>query len=173
MDSDEERYEGERRGLRNFLRDIRPAADRRLGSDSLLAHAISRALGSDSLEHYRHARDIFNRLTRSERRALSEAVLVAKPAQRVSECTIGRKTRSLCIESGEACNAAETWRVELRDDGVDTAVIQVRVRLGTLPSTAARALREIADLIEVNKSILSNRHRKLRDAHDVAGADVG
>lgn len=172
MDEEEERYEGERRGLRSFLGDIGPAVELRLGHRSMLAHAISRALRSDALAHYRHAREIFNRLPRNERLALSKAMMVT-PTEGVPQGKDAHNTMALCIESAHPTDAGEAWRVELRDGGIDLATVQVRVRLGTLPSTAARSLREIADLIEENRSILSNRQRRLRGADDEIDAEVG
>ncbi len=73
-----ERYPGERRGLSLFLEDLRPAAARLCGPDSLLLHAIRRALRSCDLDHLRHARTIFNHLPREQRHELS-AACVAPP----------------------------------------------------------------------------------------------
>src|SRR5215213_9734346 len=76
-----ERYPGERRGLSLFLEDLRPAAARLCGADSILVHAIRRALRSGDLDHLRHARTIFNHLPRDQRRQLS-AACVARGQER-------------------------------------------------------------------------------------------
>lgn len=70
-----ERYPGERRGLSLFLEDLLPAVRRECGQDSILYHAIRRALTSGDLDHLRHARTIFNHLSREQRRALSAAIV--------------------------------------------------------------------------------------------------
>ena len=48
-----EHYPGERRGLSLFLEDLRPAVTRVCGPDSLLLHAIRRALRNGDLDHFR------------------------------------------------------------------------------------------------------------------------
>jgi hypothetical protein len=73
-----ERYPGERRGLSLFLQDLLPEALRVGGGggcDSILLHAIRRALRSGDLGHLRHARTIFNHLPREQRRQLSAACI--------------------------------------------------------------------------------------------------
>lgn len=77
---EEERYPGESTGLRLFLEQLSPAVQSELGPDSLLHHAIKRALSSHRLAHLRHARSLFNQLPRPLRQRLS-AVLLARQAE--------------------------------------------------------------------------------------------
>ena len=69
---DNERYPGEQRALRLFLQELRPQGAR-CGENSLLVHAIRRALHTGDLDHLRHARTLFNHLPREQRQAFSAA----------------------------------------------------------------------------------------------------
>lgn len=75
---EEERYPGESTGLRLFLEDLSPVVADELGPDSLLHHAIRRALSTHRLAHLRHARQLFNQLPRPVRQRLSTALLAAQ-----------------------------------------------------------------------------------------------
>ena len=77
-----ERYPGERRGLSLFLEDLRSCAAGICGADSLLVHAIRRALQTGDLDHLRHARTLFNHLPREQRQALSAACVAPAAAPR-------------------------------------------------------------------------------------------
>ncbi|MDX6751495.1 hypothetical protein SH611_16940 [Geminicoccaceae bacterium 1502E] len=76
-----ERYPGERSGLRLFLIELRPGVEHQLGADSLLLHAIRRALRIGGLAELRQARRLFNALPREQRQSLSLGV-VARMAER-------------------------------------------------------------------------------------------
>lgn len=72
---EEERYPGESTGLRLFLEELSPIVATELGPDSLLHHAIRRALATHRLAHLRHARRLFNQLPRALKLRLSAALL--------------------------------------------------------------------------------------------------
>lgn len=71
----QERYPGERQGLGLFLEELRPIAAGTLGTDSLLHHAIKKALATGRLETLRHARALFNSLPREQRQTLQAGML--------------------------------------------------------------------------------------------------
>ncbi|MCB2011227.1 MAG: hypothetical protein R3C70_10815 [Geminicoccaceae bacterium] len=85
---DEERYEGESRGLACFLAEISARVGERLGRHSMLYHAVQKALAHRDLKSLRHARDLFNALPRPERLELSAAVLATtlEPAPAKTAC---------------------------------------------------------------------------------------
>lgn len=76
-----ERYPGERGVLRLFLTELRPGVEHELGADSLLLHAIRKALRSGGLDELRRARRHFNALPRDQRQRLSAAVVARMARQ--------------------------------------------------------------------------------------------
>jgi hypothetical protein len=174
-----ERYPGERRGLSLFLEDLRPAVAGICGPDSLLAHAIRRALRSGDLDHLRHARGIFNHLPREQRHALSSACVAgtdtAKPAahellerysNREPEAFVSFESRSASPESPPAM-------ISLAHELLPATALRVMVSPGTLPSAAADGLRRIAGLIESDRRLLSDRYwRDRRDTADEIGSQT-
>jgi hypothetical protein len=70
---DEERYPGERRGLRLFLEGLVDAVDAELGRDALLFHRIKIALERGDLAALRAARQMFNHQDTALKRRLSLA----------------------------------------------------------------------------------------------------
>lgn len=79
---EDERYPGESTGLRLFLEELSPVVASELGPDSLLHHAVRRALASHRLAHLRHARRLFNHLPRPVKQRLSTALLARAAATR-------------------------------------------------------------------------------------------
>jgi hypothetical protein len=69
----EERYPGERRGLRLFLEGLLGAVDEQLGRDALLYHRIRTALERGDLGSLRAARQMFNHQDTALKRRLSLA----------------------------------------------------------------------------------------------------
>jgi len=67
----EERYPGERRGLRLFLEGLLGAVDEHLGRDALLYHRIRIALERGDLKSLRSARQMFNHQDTALKRRLS------------------------------------------------------------------------------------------------------
>ena len=169
----QERYEGEKRGLGLFLEELAPVVDRELGRTSMLYHAIRRALAGHELKLLRHARDLFNALPRSDRQALS-AGIVSEPepggdvdheaSERVPVRRAVRAPLRICFSAPEDRADEAEISVELRGDDVfdsgarTDSSVGVLVRPNTLPSCAAKTLRDIADLIEADRRLLSERH---------------
>lgn len=181
MDSEEERYDGERRGLALFLQELRPLVDETLGAAHLLLHAIDRALRSGELGHLRHARQLFNRLPRQVRQDLSQGI-VAQPGPDPESSEIlqryGQNEPSafVSISSTDDNDADGPWRIELSHEMIDAPALRVLIRPGTLPSTAARCLRDIADRLEQDRRLLSKRHWRSEHIKAVtqhSGMDVG
>ncbi len=168
-----ERYPGEAAGLRNFLAGLLPVAERELGPDSLLLHAIRRALKSGSLADLRRARRMFNLLPRDRKRAVSRGLLSGGRGSRDADPAAGRGP--WITFDGSACGQrGSPPRIGLGDgpgfaspDG-----LLVLVRPGTLPSVAAGTLRRIARLIEDDRRLLSDRFwfGRGRDAGGDAGS---
>jgi hypothetical protein len=69
----EERYPGERRGLKLFLEGLIGAVDEHLGRDALLYHRIRTALERGDLASLRAARQMFNHQDTALKRRLSLA----------------------------------------------------------------------------------------------------
>ena len=70
---DEERYPGERRGLKLFLEGLIGAVDEHMGRDALLYHRIRTALERGDLASLRAARQMFNHQDTALKRRLSLA----------------------------------------------------------------------------------------------------
>lgn len=142
----EERYPGEARGLALFLARIAPLVRRELGGSSMLARAVERALATRSLGHLRQARRLFNRLPGEIRRRLVGEALARDTAQRTPRGCVA------FVMSEERAGAEVLFR-----DGQPEADLLLLVRPGVLPSAAARRLRELADAIEGDRRLLSER----------------
>lgn len=161
---DEERYPGERTGLRLFLEELLPVLDPDGGSHTLLRHAIRRALLTGALQHFRHARHLFNHLPRGERQALSAAMLGPRARkvprreemlERLSRC---EPTRVICFETPRQGEGTRPVKVELRHElGAAASPVQVMIEPGTLPSVAADSLRRIAAMIKGDRRLFSSR----------------
>lgn len=159
---EEERYPGERRGLTLFLGDLLPVVERDLGADSLLAHCARRALRRGGLRDLRHARQIFNSLPRDIRSKLTQALVVAAgpaPARHelLEAYSCREPTPFVCFETPPEPAMGRPASVTIRHELLETGPVMVLVRPGTLPSAAARTLREIATLIEDDRRLLSTR----------------
>lgn len=188
-----ERYPGERRGLRLFLAELLPAVERDDatadgGADSILRHAVRRAVASGDLLHLRHARQVFNHLPRERRQSLSAAMLglerrpaaasvrapAAAPGESPAPSDVREPAPVICLEALKADEgrpgepAGPAVRVGLRHDpGPPPAPVRVLVRPGTLPSEAADALRRVAAMIEADRRLLSARFWEGRPATTV------
>lgn len=164
-----ERYPGERRGLSLFLDDLRSAAAGICGVDSLLVHAIRRALHTGDLDHLRHARTLFNHLPRHQRQALSAACVAPAaaprpPALELLERYSDREPEPFVSfeRRGEGDGTSRT-EVTLIHELLPAAGVRVMVSPGTLPSTAASDLRRIAGMIDRDRRLLSERYWRGRD----------
>jgi hypothetical protein len=165
-----ERYPGERRGLSLFLEDLRPAAARVCGAESILAYAIRRALRSGDLDHLRHARTIFNHLPREQRRELSAACVVrgaeSRPAAHQLLERYSQRTPAPFISFESAGDAVpdRTASVSLTHELLPASPVRVMVSPGTLPRSAAGDLRRIAAMIERDRRLLSEHYWRRRGA---------
>lgn len=142
----EERYPGEARGLALFLARIAPLVRRDLGEGSMLAKAVERALATRSLAHLRQARRLFNRLPRETRQQLVGEALARQDGDRAPRGCVA------FVMSEERAGAEVLFR-----DGQPEADLLLLVRPGVLPSAAAARLRELADAIERDRRLLSER----------------
>jgi len=177
-----ERYPGERQGLGLFLEELQPVVAALLGTESLLHHAIKKALASGRLSALRHARGLFNSLPREERQALQAGILAHhEPAAKATSAPGGlgeRRPRAVVrIDCGHADGSqpeSGPWgsrpappRIALGHELLDDVALSVLVRPGSLPSSVAARLREIADLLERDRRLLSARYwgaARLEDA---------
>jgi hypothetical protein len=170
-----ERYPGESKGLRLFLEELLPVLARVGGQHALLRHAIRRALESGDLHHLRHARQLFNNLPRSQRQALSAALLDPRrpdrtppeaPAPGRPEPASGRPEPAFSrpepvptvrFETPRESDPERPLRVELCHEPPPAAPVTVTIEAGTLPSVAIDALRRIAATLEADRRLLSAR----------------
>jgi hypothetical protein len=162
----EERYPGERRGLSLFLESLQPVVGRELGRDSMLHHCIRRALRSMTLQQLRHARQMFNNLPRELRTSLSRGLVSASapPRGELLEAYSQREPAPfVCFESETGSAEPTPTTVGIRHELLESSEVRVLVRPGTLPSSAASSLREIADMIEGDRRLLSDRYWWQRD----------
>lgn len=158
----QERYPGEQHGLGLFLEELQPVVIRELGRDSLLHHAIRRALATGRLAHLRHARGLFNTLSRELRQTLQAGIVATpEPAPRRERLldTYGRREPQpfIAIDSEIGRDASPEPQIGLRHELLDDVAVRVLIRPGSLPSGVAGRLREIADLIDHDRRLLSAR----------------
>ena len=170
---------GERRALWHFLAELKPLVVEALGEDSLLRHRIDQALKSGDLEMLRNARRIFHHHPDSLKRQLMRGIFegaapgeelprmmpdegLAPPAQ---DTAIGADaTRVIRFDAIPAASAEETAvSVELALGDADAAPVRVMIKPGTLPTSAAETLRQVAPWIENDRRVLSNQHWTMRD----------
>lgn len=158
-----ERYPGERQGLGLFLEELQPVVARQLGQGSILHHAIKKALKTGRLEALRHARALFNSLPRDERQTL-QAGIVATPEPTPKRERLlndyGRRQPQpfVTIDSEIGPGAEPTPQIGLRHELLDDVALRVLIRPGSLPSGVASRLRQLADLIDHDRRLLSARY---------------
>jgi hypothetical protein len=158
-----ERYPGERQGLGLFLEELQPVVERQLGTASLLHHAIRKALRTHNLEALRHARALFNSLPRDDRQAL-QAGIVATPEpapkrERLLDDYGRRQPQPFVTFDCEIGSGADpSPHIAMRHELLDDVALRVLIRPGSLPSGVAGRLRELADLIDQDRRLLSARY---------------
>jgi hypothetical protein len=145
-----ERYPGERRGLSLFLEDLRPAAARLCGTDSILVHAIRRALRSGDLGQLSAACVTHRQEPRPAAHELLERYSHRAPKPFVS------------FESAGQAAPERPALVSLTHELLPASAVRVMVSPGTLPRVAADDLRRIADQIEGDRRLLSERYWRRR-----------
>jgi hypothetical protein len=180
-----ERYVGESRALRQFLRELRPLVTATLGRDALLGYRIDRALRTGDLAALRAAREAFHNqpedLRRRLMRGIFEAPLAPKPSKRklLEQYTEQEPEPFVRFDAYPAARAADLGlSIELEHQLCDDVPVRVLISPGTLPASAAQALRHIADRIETDRRLLSARHWRMVpqktqiDVVDVAAAEM-
>ena len=161
---DGERYVGERRALRHFLQELRPLVVAALGADAVLRYRIDRALQSGDLAALRKAREIFHNQPENLKRRLMRGIFEVPAAKPSKSHLLERYTQREPepFVRFDAYPAATTedigLSVELDHELCDDVPVRVLVSPGTLPGSAAQALRQIAAWIERDRRLLSARH---------------
>jgi hypothetical protein len=162
---DGERYVGERRALRHFLQELRPLVIAALGEDAVLRYRIDRALRSGELEDLRAAREMFHNqpedLKRRLMRGIFEAPAAPRPTKRelLAQYTDREPEPFVRFDAYPAARSDDLGlSIELEHELSDDVPLRVLISPGTLPRSAAQALRQIADRIEGDRRLLSARH---------------
>lgn len=172
-----ERYVGERRALWHFLSELQPLVAASLGDDALLSHRLARALKAGDLENLRNARRIFHNqpddLKRKMMRGIFEGTatgaeipspLSDEPVAR--DGTVKPDMATIRFDAFPAAHGEDvTLSVELDQDHPSDVPVRVMIKAGTLPSTGAETLRQIADWIEHDRRMLSTQHWARDDKH--------
>lgn len=182
MGMEGERYVGERRALRHFLQELQPLVAGELGKDSVLAYRIDRALRSGELAALRLARQIFHNQPEPLKRRLMRGIFEA-PALTPSKNHLLERYTMQEPEPFVRFDAYPSARsedlglsVELDHELSDDVPLKVLVSPGTLPTSAAEALRQIAKWIERDRRLLSRRHWRISGAgsevkHEFVGSE--
>ena len=163
---DGERYVGERRALRHFLQELRPLVVAALGEDAVLRYRIDRGLNSGDLAALRKAREIFHNQPEDLKRRLMRGIFEAPAARPSKSHLLERYTERepepfVRFDAYPAATAEGIGlSVELDHELSEDIPVRVLISPGTLPSSAAAALRQIADWIERDRRLLSARHWK-------------
>jgi len=161
---DGERYVGERRALRHFLQELRPLVIAAMGEDSLLRVRIDRGLNSSDLDALRRAREMFHNQPEELKRRLMRGIFEAPAARPTKGHLLERYTERepepfIRFDAYPAANSEDVGlSVELDHELIDDVPLRVLISPGTLPSSAAEALRQIAAWIERDRRLLSARH---------------
>jgi hypothetical protein len=161
---DGERYVGERRALRHFLQELRPLVVAALGEDALLRFRIDRGLNSGDLAALRQAREMFHNQPEELKRRLMRGIFEAPAAKPSKSHLLERYTERepepfVRFDAYPAAKSEDVGlTVELDHELSDDVPVRVLVSPGTLPSSAAEALRQIAAWIERDRRLLSVRH---------------
>ncbi|MGH6942691.1 MAG: hypothetical protein ACREH6_00530 [Geminicoccaceae bacterium] len=172
-----ERYIGERRALRHFLQELRPVVVDALGPDSVLRYLIDRALRSGDLMALRKAREIFHKQPHDLKRRLMRGIYAGEAAavrpsksQLLERYTQSEPEPFVRFDAYPAANSKDLGlSVELEHELADDVPVRVLVSPGTLPTSAAEALRQIAEWIERDRRLLSARH--WRDGNPLGATD--
>lgn len=177
-----ERYVGERRALQHFLQELHPLVVAVLGKDAVLAYRIERALRSGELAALRLARQIFHNQPDELKRRLMRGIFEVPPIKpsknRLLERYNAREPEPFVrFDAYPSARSDDLGlSVELDHELVEDVPIRVLISPGTLPSSAASALREIAHWIERDRRMLSPRYwrrtRKRRDGGATSGTSA-
>ena len=173
---DGERYVGERRALRHFLQELRPLVMAALGAEAVLRYRIDRALRSGDLPALRAAREMFHNQPEDLKRRLMcgifEAPATSKPTKRelLEQYTDREPEPFVRFDAYPAARSDDFGlSIELEHELCEDVPVRVLISPGTLPGSAAHALRQIADRIEGDRRLLSVRHWQALAHHCPAG----
>jgi hypothetical protein len=162
---DGERYVGEGRALRHFLQELCPLVTAALGVDSVLRYRIDRALVAGDLAALRAAREMFHNqpedLKRRLMRGIFETPAPLRPTKRelLEQYTAREPEPFVRFDAYPAARSDDLGlSIELEHALCDDVPVRVLISPGTLPGSAAQALRHIADRIEGDRRLLSVRH---------------
>jgi len=159
-----ERYVGERRALRHFLQELRPLVIAALGRDAVLAYRIERALRSGELGALRRAREVFHKQPEELKRRLMRGIFQApdpppRPTRAAARDGVDNPELLIRFDAYPSARSEDLGlSVQLDVEFGDDVPVKVLVSPGTLPSSAAEALRQIATWIERDRRLLSARH---------------
>ena len=162
---DGERYVGEGRALRHFLQELCPLVAAALGADAVLRYRIDRALRSGDLLALRAAREVFHNQPEELKRRLMRGIFEAPPPRKPTKRELLEQYTDREPEPFVRFDAYPAARsddlglsIELEHELCDDVPVRVLISPGTLPGSAAQALRHIADRIEGDRRLLSARH---------------
>ena len=163
-----ERYVGERRALQHFLSELQPLVVETLGRDSVLWHRIDRSLKIGDLEALRRARETFHNQPDDLKRCLMRGIFEGPAGvgeqqplgpELINPTTGGRSAvirfDAVPAASDEEIELAASLQIDSEIDGASP--VRVLIRPGTLPGSAASALRRVAAWIERDRRMLSRR----------------
>jgi hypothetical protein len=169
---DGERYVGEGRALRHFLQELRPLVIAVLGEEAVLRYRIDRALRSGDLSALRAAREMFHNQPEDLKRRLMRGIFEAPAAPKPTKRELLAQYTDREPEPFVRFDAYPTARpddlglsIELEHELSDDVPVRVLISPGTLPRSAAQALRQIADRIEGDRRLLSARHWRIAAHH--------
>ncbi len=167
-----ERYVGERRALWHFLSELKPLIVASLGEDALLRYQIERSLKSGDLDQLRQARRMFHHLPDELKRRLMRGLFDSSSMEKLPSVPIQRPVAALApadrdgsekiirfsaLPAARQEDVALSVELENQDLSIE-APVQVMIKAGTLPKSAAEALRQVADWIEHDRRLLSAQH---------------
>jgi hypothetical protein len=161
---DGERYVGERRALRHFLQELCPLVAAALGADAVLRYRIDRALRSGALPELRAAREMFHNQPEDLKRRLMRGIFEAPPPKPTKRELLDQYNDQepepfVRFDAYPAARSDDLGlSIELEHELSDDVPVRVLISPGTLPGSAAQALRQIADRIEGDRRLLSARH---------------
>ncbi|WGF87320.1 hypothetical protein [Marinivivus vitaminiproducens] len=166
----EERYPGEQRALTLFLRDLCIVIQDEIGRDSILFRRIERGLARGDLHALREGRTAFLNQPEALRQSLVQAMLAKAAPPRPSRAELLGRYRDAEPASFVRFEADRLGdrsgpriQADLTHELLPERPVTVLVDPGTLPSSAANALRAIADRIEADRRLLSERHWRHKD----------
>ena len=135
-----------------------------LGEDAVLRYRIDRALQSGDLGALRTAREIFHNQPEDLKRRLMRGIFSTPAARPSKSHLLERYTQRepepfVRFDAYPAATSEDIGlSVELDHELCDNVPVRVLVSPGTLPGSAAQALRQIAAWIERDRRLLSARH---------------